>query len=289
MIAITGATGQLGHQVINNLLARVPAEQIIAVDLESDRASDLAKLGVEVRFADYNKPETLLPAFTGADKVLLVSSPSGPDASRIAQHQAAIDAAITSGVELLAYTSVTHAPTNMMGMAPVHHATEQAIAESGVAAAILRNGWYAENHTGGIGNALKYGTLLGSAGNGRMASASRVDLAEAAAIILTSDDQAGKIYDLTGDTAWTLSDLAAEITAQSGKSVAYTDLPPEEYRQALQQVGMPEHVVELVVDAEVAISRGTLDYVTSDLSTLLGRPTTPMSASVAAALRDLVR
>lgn len=285
MIAITGATGQLGRQVITHLLARVPAEQIIAVDLESPRMAELAGLGVEVRVADYNQPETLLTAFAGADKVLLVSSPSGPDAARVAQHQGAIDAAIASGVELLAYTSVTHAPTNTMGMAPVHRATEQAIAASEVPAVILRNGWYAENHAVGIGNALTYGTLVGSAGDGRMASASRADLAEAAAIILTSDDQAGKVYDLTGDTTWTLSELAAEVAAQSGSPVTYTDLPADEYRQVLQQAGLPEHIVELIVDADVAIAGGTLDYITSDLSALLGRPTTPMAASVALALQ----
>lgn len=286
MIAVTGATGQLGHQVINHLLTRVPASQIIAVDLESPRAAALAALGVEVRFADYNVPETLLTAFADAEKVLLVSSPSGPDATRVAQHQAAIDAALSVGVELLAYTSVTHAPTNTMGLAPVHRATEQAIAASGIPAVILRNGWYAENHTAGIVSALTYGTLAGSAGDGRMASASRGDLAEAAAIVLTSEDQAGKTYDLTGDTVWTLSELAAEAAAQSGTPLTYTDLPAEEYRQVLAQAGLPAHIVELIVDADVAIAGGTLDYVTSDLSTLLGRPTTPMSTSVALALQS---
>lgn len=285
MIVVTGATGQLGHQVINHLLSRVPAGQIIAVDLESPKAAALAALGVEVRFADYNKPETLLAAFAGADRVLLISSPSGPDATRVAQHQAAIDAAAAAEVELLAYTSVTHAPTNLMGLAPVHRATEQAIAESGVPAVLLRNGWYAENHTNGISNALKYGTLAGSAGSGRMASASRADLAEAAAIILTSEGQAGKIYDLTGDTTWTLAELAAEAAAQSGKPLTYVDLPAGEYRQVLEQAGLPEHIVELVVDADTAIAKGTLDYVTSDLLTILGRPTMPMRESVALALK----
>lgn len=285
MIVVTGATGQLGNQVINHLLNRVPAGEIVAVDLESPKAAELANLGVEVRFADYNKPETLLTAFAGADRVLLVSSPSGPDSSRVAQHQAAIDAAAKNGVKLLAYTSVTHADTNLMGMAPVHRATEEAIIASGIPAVIMRNGWYAENHTNGISSALEYGVLAGSAGDGRMASASRADLAEAAAIILTSEDQAGKVYDLTGDTAWTLSELAAEAASQSGKAITYTDLPAEEYRQILQQAGLPEHIVELIVDADVAIKNGTLDFVTSDLSTLLGRPTTPMAVSVSLALQ----
>ncbi|MEU5907082.1 SDR family oxidoreductase [Micromonospora sp. NPDC047527] len=286
MIAVTGAAGQLGHQVINHLLLQgVPAGQIVAVDLESAKAAELATLGVDVRFADYDQPETLRPAFAGADKVLLVSAPTGPDATRIRQHQAVIDAVIESGVGILAYTSVTHAPTNTMGLAPVHRVTEQAIAASGLPAVILRNGWYAENHTAALRNAVSSGTLVGSAGNGRMAAASRADLAEAAAIILTRDDQAGKVYDLTGDTAWTLSELAAEAAAQSGTPLTYANLPAEQYRQVLQQAGMPEPVVELIVDADVAISQGTLDYITSDLSTLLGRPTTPMSSNVASALQ----
>lgn len=286
MIAITGATGQLGHQVIDHLLNQgVPADQIIAVDRESPAAAKLVAKGVEIRFADYNQPETLLTAFAGADKVLLISSPAGADDTRITQHQGAIDAAIACGVTLFAYTSVTHAPTNTMGLAPVHRATEQAIAVSGLPAVILRNGWYAENHTLALRNAVTYGTLIGSAGEGRMASAARGDLAEAAALILTRDDQAGKTYDLTGDTAWTLSELAAEAAAQSGSPLTYTDLPADEYRKALSQAGLPDHIVELIVDADVAIAGGTLDYVTSDLSTLLGRPTTPMSVSVTEALK----
>ena len=188
-------------------------------------------------------------------------------------------------MSLLAYTSVTHPPTNTTGLARVHRATERAIAAYGLSAVILRNGWYAENHTAAIGNAVQYGALIGSAGNGRMASASRGDLAEAAAIILTLDDQAGKIYDLTGDTAWTLSELATEVAEQSGVPVTYTDVPAEQYRGILQQAGLPDHVVELIVDADVAISRGALDYVTSDLRTVLGRPTTPMATSVASALK----
>lgn len=285
MIVITGASGQLGHQVINHLLARgVPAHQIVAMDRQDARAEGFSALGVGFRCADYDQPETLLTAFAGADKVLLVSSPTGLDATRITQHQNVIDAAIACGVNLLAYTSVTHAPTNTMALAHVHRVTEQAIADSGIPAVVLRNGWYAENHTDSLGSAVRYGALAGSAGDGRMAAASRADLAEAAAIILTRDDQAGRVYDLTGDTAWTLTDLAAEAATQSGTPLAYSDLPAEQYRELLHRAGLPVPVVELVVDADVAISRGALDYITGDLAALLGRPTTPMSVSVARAL-----
>lgn len=286
MIAVTGATGQLGSQIIDHLIRRgVPPTQIVAVDLESSRAGSLSELGVEVRFADYNQPETLSKAFAGVEKVLFVSAPTGPDATRVVQHQAGIDAALEADVALFAYTSVTRAPTNTMGLAPVHRATEEAIAASGLPAVILRNGWYAENHTAALQQALSYGAVMGSAGEGRMAAATRADLAEAAAVVLTSDDQAGKVYDLTGDSAWSLSELAAEASAQSGTAVVYTDLPAEEYRGALQEMGLPEPVVELIVDADVAIAQGILDHTTNDLATLLGRPTVALPEIVAAALR----
>ncbi len=285
MIVVIGVTGQLGSQIVNYLLDRgVPDDRIVAADRDCSGSADFAAAGVEFRRADYDLPETLPAAFAGADKVLLVSSPAGADAKRIQQHQNVIDAAAAAGVSLLAYTSVTHAPTNTMGSARVHRATEQAIAASGQPAVILRNGWYTENHTAAIGNAVGHGTLIGSAGNGRMASASRADLAEAAAIILTRDDQAGKIYDLTGDTAWTLSELAAEVAAQSGVPITYADVPAEQYRAILQHADLPEHAVESIVDADVAISQGASAHVTEDLRTLPGRPTTPMAAGVASAL-----
>ncbi|WP_326756212.1 SDR family oxidoreductase [Streptomyces hirsutus] len=285
MIVVTGATGQFGHQVIEHLLLRgVPAAQVVAAARTPAKAAGLAALGVEVRTADYDRPETLMAAFAGADKVLLVSS-TGSDATRIAQHRAVIDAAAKSGVGLFAYTSVTRAPTNPMGLARVHRATEQAIAESGLPAVILRNGWYTENHTAALPGAVARGALTGSAGDGRIASATRADLAEAAAVVLTLDDQAGKTYDLTGDTAWTLPELAAEAAAQSGTPLAYTDLPAEQYRQILHQAGLPEPAVDLIVDADVQISHGALDHVTGDLTTLLGRPATPLSATVAQSLR----
>jgi NAD(P)H dehydrogenase (quinone) len=285
MIVITGATGQFGRQVVEHLLHHgVPAGQVVAAVRSPAKAAGLAALGVEIRHADYDHPQTLLTAFAGADKVLLVSS-TGPDATRITQHRAAIDAAATVGVEVFAYTSVTRAPTNPMGLAYVHRVTEQALAESGLPAVVLRNGWYTENHTAALPGAVARGVLAGSAGNGRIASATRADLAEAAAVVLTRSDQAGKTYDLTGDTAWTLAELAAEAAAQSGTPLTYTDLPAEQYRQILHQAELPDATIDLIVDADVQISHGALAHVTSDLTALLGRPATPLSTTIAQTLR----
>ncbi|WP_093797104.1 SDR family oxidoreductase [Streptomyces sp. Wb2n-11] len=284
MIVVTGATGQFGRQVIEHLLQRgVPAGQIAAAVRTPAKAADLAALGVDIRLADYERPETLLTAFAGADKLLLVSS-TGPDDTRIVQHRAAVDAAAKTGVGLIAYTSVTGAPTNPLGLARVHRDTEQAIDDSGLPAVLLRNGWYTENYTATLPDAVARGAIAGSAGQGRIASATRADFAEAAAVVLTRDDQAGKVYDLTGDAAWSLPELAAESAAQSGKPVAYADLPAEQYRQILTGAGLPGFVTDLIVDADVQVSQGALAGVTTDLSGLLGRPTTPLSTAVTQAL-----
>lgn len=280
MIVVTAASGQFGHQVVEHLLKfGVPAAEIAAVVRTPAKVADLADRGVEIRVGDYDRPETLAPAFAGADKLLLVSS-TGPDELRTAQHLAAVAAARQAGVGLIAYTSIFQADVNPIGLAGVHRATEQAIAETGLPAVLLRNGWYTENYTASLAGSVERGQIAGSAGQGRIASAARADYAEAAAVVLTRDDQAGKVYELTGDTTWTLSDLAAAAASGSGKEVVYTDLPAEQYTGILESVGLPGFVVELVVDADVQVSRGALAGVTGDLAGLLGLPTTPLATTV---------
>jgi NAD(P)H dehydrogenase (quinone) len=285
MIVVTGATGQLGRQVVEHLLKRgVPAGGITAAVRTPDRAADLADRGVRVREADYDRPETLRAAFAGADKILLVSS-NGPDDERIVQHRAAVEAAREAGVALLAYTSILGAAASPLALARVHRDTEQAIADSGLPAVVLRNGWYTENCTAALAGAVERGALAGSAGTGRIASAACADFAEAAAAVLTTGDQAGRVYELTGDTTWSMPELAAEAAARSGRPVTYTNLPADRYHQVLTSAGLPGFVADLLVDADVHISRGALATVTPDLSRLLGRPTTPLSATVGEALQ----
>ncbi|WP_344500897.1 NAD(P)H-binding protein [Streptomyces enissocaesilis] len=284
MIVVIGATGRYGREVIEHLLRRgVPAAEIVAAVRTPTEATALAALGVGVRHADHDRPETLPTAFAGADKLLLVSS-TGPDPVRVAQHRAIIDAAAKADVGLVAYTSVTRAATNPMTSARVHRDTEQALTASGLPTVLLRNGWYTENHTATLPGAVARGTLSGSAGQGRIASATRSDLAEDAAVILTLDNQAGKIYDLTGDTAWTLPELAAACAAHTGRPVTYTDLPAEQYWQSLTQAGLPSHTADLIVDADLYISQGALAHITGDLSLVLERTTTPLTTVVARTL-----
>lgn len=282
MIAITGATGQLGRLVIQNLLKTVPASQIVAAVRSPAKAADLAALGVQVRQADYGQPATLDAAFQGVDKLLLISS--SEVGQRAAQHAAVIAAAGKAGVKLLAYTSLLRADRSPLGLAAEHKTTEAALRASGLPFVLLRNGWYTENYAASVPAALQYGAVMGSAGDGRIASAARADYAAAAAAVLTREDQAGKVYELAGDTAYTLSELAAEIARQSGKPVVYKDLPEAAYAAALVQVGLPEGFARLLADSDVGASQGALFDDGHQLSELIGRPTTPLADVVKAAL-----
>jgi NAD(P)H dehydrogenase (quinone) len=150
---------------------------------------------------------------------------------------------------------------------------------------VLRNGWYTENYTISIPAALAHGALMGSAGDGRIASAARADYAAAAALAMTLPDQAGRVYELAGDTAYTLSEFAAEISRQSGKAVNYMNLPRADYKAALVGFGLPESVADLLADSDGGASQGGLFDDRRQLSTLIGRPTTPMAETIAAELK----
>lgn len=282
MIVITGASGQLGRLVIEALLQKLPAGEIVAAVRNPEKVADLAARGVQVRVADYDQPASLAAAFAGADKLLLISA--NEVGRRLPQHRAVIDAAKTAGVGLLAYTSILHADTSPLPLATEHKETEALIRVSGLPAVILRNGWYTENYVAGIPAALQYGVVLGCAGAGRIASAARADYAAAAAAVLTQDNQAGRIYELAGDESYTLAELAGEIARQSGKAVVYQDLPESEFKAALLRAGLPEALATLLAESDVGASQGGLFDDDRQLSQLIGRPTTPLSKLVGQAL-----
>lgn len=285
MIAVTGATGQLGRMVVERLLDKVPAPQVLALARDPNKASGLAARGVQVREADYDRPQTLERALAGVDQLLLVSS--SELGKRARQHAAVIDAARRAGVRLIAYTSVLHADASPLGLAEEHRQTEAALAASGVPYVLLRNGWYAENYMLGIPAALQYGVVMGSAGEGRISSASRADYADAAAAVLTSGDaQAGRVYELAGGSQFTLAQFAAELARQSGKPVAYQDLPEAEYKAVLLGAGLPEPVAQLLADSDAAAAKGALLGTEPDLERLIGRPAATLQQAVAAALNS---
>ncbi|TVT91186.1 KR domain-containing protein [Pseudomonas sp. RGB] len=268
---------------VRQLLKSAPGSRIIAAVRNPAKAQDLAERGVIVREADYARPETLARAFEGVEKLILISSSEVN--GRLPLHRAVIDAAKQAGVSLLAYTSMLHADSSTAQLAIEHRQTEDAIAASGLPAVILRNGWYTENHLYALSAALEHGAFVGSAKYGRFSSAARKDYAAAAAAVLTKGSHAGEIYELAADQAFTLAELAAEVSRQSGKPVVYNDLPEQDYAKLLVDFGLPADLAALLADADAAASRGALFDDGGVLSTLIGRPSIPMKELVALALR----
>ncbi|ARU93004.1 SDR family oxidoreductase [Tatumella citrea] len=283
MIAITGATGQLGRKVIQQLLKTLPASQLIALVRDPASAADKLPAGIILREADYNRPETLLPALQGAEKLLLISS--SEVGKRDVQHGAVIDAAARAGIKFIAYTSLLHADTSPLGLATEHRATEARLAKSGIGYALLRNGWYSENYAASIGPALTHHAFIGATGEGKIASASRQDYAEAAAKVITADHQAGKIYELAGDDAYTLQQFSDEIARQSGEKVDYVNLPQSEFAAALKQAGLPAGLADMLADSDAGAAAGGLFDNSKTLSQLIGRATTPFRQTITDTLK----
>jgi NAD(P)H dehydrogenase (quinone) len=279
-IAITGATGQLGRLVVQALKSRAPAVPLRALMRTPSKAADL---GVEAVEADYARPETPATALAGVDTLLLISS--NEIGQRTLQHRNVIDAARAAGVRRIVYTSLLHADVSPLSLAGEHRETEALLQASGLATTVLRNGWYTENHTATLPAAVAAGALIGSAGEGRISAATRADLAEAAAIVLTTPGHEGRVYELAGDEAFTLAELAAETAHQAGKPVRYQDLPPADYAAALAGFGLPPALAEAIAGWDVDASKGALFDGDRALSRLLGRPTTPLARAVTAALQ----
>lgn len=282
MIAITGATGQLGQLVIAALLKSVPASQIVAIVRNPAKADALAQQGIVVRQGDYGDEAALTRALDGVEKLLLISS--SEVGQRAVQHRNVINAAKAAGVGFIAYTSVLHADTSPLGLAAEHIETENMLAASGIPYALLRNGWYSENYLASAPPAIEHGVFLGAAGDGKIASATREDYAAAAAKVISEEGHAGKVYELAGDTAWTLSELAAELSKQSGKNVVYQNLSEADYASALRGVGLPDAFASLLADSDTGASKGGLFDDSHTLSKLIGRPTTPLADSIKAML-----
>ena len=280
MIAITGATGHLGQLTLTELLKTVPASQLVAIVRNPAKAETLSQQGVIVRQAEYGDQAALTAALEGVDKLLLISS--SEVGQRAVQHRNVIDAAKAAGVKFIAYTSLLHADRSPLGLHVEHVDTEQYLAASGIPYVLLRNGWYSENYLASAPAALAHGVFIGSAGEGKIASATRGDYAAAAAKVISSEGHAGKVYELAGDEAWTLSELAAELSKQSGKPVVYQNLSEADFAAALKGAGLPEAFANLLADSDAGAAKGGLFDSSRTLSTLIGRPTTPIRDSIRA-------
>lgn len=279
-IAVTGATGHLGYLVIQKLKEKVPTSDIIALARSPERAADF---GVNTRAFDYSQPETLNTALANIDTLVLISS--SEVGQRVTQHRNVIDAATNAGIKKIIYTSLLHADTSPLALAEEHRQTEAIIRTSRIPFTILRNGWYTENYSDSINGALTDGAFIGSAGHGKISSATRQDYAEAAAAVAISDAHNGKVYELAGDTAWTMTDLAAEVSRQTERNLPYKNLSEADYAAALTKSGIPEGIATFLAGVDVAIAQGALFDDSRQLSTLISRPTTSLSDAVAALLK----
>lgn len=281
-IAITGATGQLGSIVIEKLLLQTEANNIAALVRNPANATHLTAQNIEVREFDYDRPETLVPALSGIDKLLLISA--NEVGRRTPQHKAVIDAAKVAGVPYLAYTSLLRADTSPLGLAQEHRETEKLIQDSGLRYTFLRNNWYSENYLAGVAHTIEIGTLFGAAQDGRISSASRIDYAEAAAKVLTSTGHDNQTYELAGSQSFSLSELATLIGQAASKTINYQNLSAEEYTQGLTQAGLPAGLVEVIVDADIQTIQGAMYSDSQDLEQLIGRKTTNIQDAIKAAL-----
>ena len=283
MIVVTGATGKLGRLVVKQLLGSEPADQIVAAARSPEKADDLKALGVQVRKADYNQPDTLFEALDGARKVLLISS--NDLGNRVHQHQAVVHAARNAKVDLFVYTSILHANSTPLALRHEHQDTEAIIESSGLRYVFLRNGWCSENHAAAISDALEDGTIYGAVFDGRISSAARADYAAAAVAVLRASNPE-PVYELAGDTSYTLTEFAATLSEQSGKQVVYKELGEQDYRLLLLEKGLPDGLTDLLANAEANVFKGAMFDDGHQLSQLIGRPTTPIEETIAAALAD---
>lgn len=280
MITVTGANGQLGRLVIDALLKRVPASEVTAAVRSPEKAGDLAAKGVRVVRADYNAPETLVPAFTGTDRLLVISG--NEFGQRQEQYGRIVAAAKAAGVGLIGYTSIVNAEGNPMYLAADHKIAERLIAESGIPHAFLRNGWYNENFTMSIEGGAANGVVIGASGDGRVSGAARADYAEAAAVVM-AEGRTG-IFELGGSQPYSMADLAAMVSRASGKDVVYTNLSAEDFATQLQGFGVPEGMAGALADSHRYTAEGWLLTESRDLETLIGRKPTPMQDTIKAIL-----
>ncbi|MBP0455927.1 SDR family oxidoreductase [Streptomyces montanisoli] len=281
-IVVTAASGQLGRLTVEALLARgVPASGIVATSRDVTRLKGFVDRGIVVRQADFAEPDSLPAAFEGADKLLLISTTTVDE--RVGNHRRAIDAAVTAGVSLIAYTSMLRADTSTTDLAATHWATEEYLRER-APSVMLRNGWYLENYTAQLPDVLRAGAIVGAAGEGRISAAIRADYADAAAAVLAGGGHVGKVYELGGDEAFTLAGLATEVSSATGRRIEYTDLAAGEFARVLGQSGVPDALARVLVDTDLAMGRDELFTDSGDLRRLIGRPTTAPAKAIAAAL-----
>jgi NAD(P)H dehydrogenase (quinone) len=286
-LLVTGATGKFGTKVVEKLLKTVPASQLAVSVRNPEKAEELKARGVEVRQGDFDNPETLNAAFAGVDRLLLVSA-DGDNETRIRQHANAVAAAERAGVGFIAYTSLANAKESTNLFAPTHQATEEAILKTGIPYSFLRNNWYLENEISSIQGVLAGAPWVTSAGNGKVGWALQQDYAEAAAAVLSGDGHENTIYELSGKVL-TQEEIAADLGIVLGKEVTVQQVDDATYAEIMQNAGVPDFVVPILVEIQRSIRVGSLDVESNDFEKLLGRPATPINEGLSQIVNGLTQ
>ncbi|QPB41551.1 SDR family oxidoreductase [Rodentibacter haemolyticus] len=276
-IAITGATGQFGAIALDFLKSK--NANVIALVRNPAKILD-----TEARAFDYSKKEGQVEALQGVDTLILVSS--SEVGQRTQQHTNVIESAKKAGVKHIIYTSLLGADqvNTIKSLADEHLETESVLKDSGITYTILRNGWYTENYTASIPAAIANNAFYGSAKEGKISSALRAELAEAAVNVALGEGHENQTYELAGSSSYTLAELAAEISKQTGKEIPYIDLPTTDYAKALVQAGLPEELAKFLAECDANAANGALFSEDKTLEKLLGRPTAGLGVAIKQAL-----
>ncbi|PFP29282.1 NAD(P)-dependent oxidoreductase [Bacillus sp. AFS073361] len=284
-ILVTGATGKLGTKVVEALLKNVPANQLAVSVRNPEKAEELRARGIEVRQGDFDRPDTLDAAFSGIDRLLIISA-DGDNETRIRQHTNAVAAAERAGVKFIAYTSLAKAVESKNFLAPTHKATEEAILKTGIPYSFLRNNWYLENESSSIQGVLAGAPWVTSAGSGKVGWALQQDYAEAAAVVLSGKGHENTIYELSGKLL-TQEEMASAVGSVLGKEVPVHQVDDSTYADIMKGAGVPEFLLPFLVDIQKGIREGTLAVESNDFEKLLGRPATPISVGLTQIVKSI--
>ncbi|PDT38762.1 NAD(P)-dependent oxidoreductase [Rhizobium sp. M10] len=278
-ILVTGAAGQLGQRVIHHLLEtyRVAPGAIVAATRNPEKLAELANKGVLSRKADFDDAAGLEQAFAGIDRLLIISTDAlDTPGKRLAQHKAAVAAAVKAGVKHIAYTSMPAPDNSLVTFAPDHLGTETAIKASGIAYTIFRNAWYHDNYMHSMPHNLQGGKWYSATGNGKVANISRDDCALAIAAALASGTAESATYTLTGAVSLANRQISAIISEASGKPLEVVEVNDEQLGQGMRGAGLPGFIADMLVSADANIRAGNFDIVTGDFTKLTGKQPQPL-------------
>ncbi len=279
-LLITGATGQLGKLVLDQLLASgIAPARIIATSRDTAKLADYIARGVQARVADFDDPASLDQAFAGADRILIISTDAlDQPGKRLKQHLAAVAAAKKAGAKHIVYTSMPSPETSVIPFAPDHLGTENAIKATGIPYTILRNGWYMENLFMALPHALETGQWYSSSGEGRLAHIARGDAAKAAAAALAASTSESHTYTLTGGELRSTDEIAALVAKATGKSLNVVHISDEALAGGLKSAGLPDFLIPIVVSFDANTRGGHIDMVTGDVTALTGATPVTLAA-----------